>query len=40
MKNVMEIKGYKALIAFDPETNRFRGETSTSMEGLTSTQPM
>ena len=26
MKNVMEIKGYKALIAFDPETNRFRGE--------------
>ena len=26
MKNVMEIKGYKALIAFDPETNLFRGE--------------
>ena len=21
----MEVKGYKALIAFDPETNRFRG---------------
>ena len=26
MKNVMEISGYKALIAFDPETNQFRGE--------------
>ena len=26
MKNVMEINGYKALIAFDPETNLFRGE--------------
>ncbi len=26
MKNVMDIKGYKALIAFDPETNLFRGE--------------
>ena len=26
MKNVMEIDGYKALIAFDPETNQFRGE--------------
>ena len=26
MKNVMEIDGYKALIAFDPETNLFRGE--------------
>ncbi len=26
MKNVMEIKGYKALIAFDPETDQFRGE--------------
>ena len=26
MKNVMEIMGYKALIAFDPETNLFRGE--------------
>ncbi len=26
MKNVMEINGYKALIAFDPETNQFRGE--------------
>ena len=25
MKNVMEINGYKALIAFDPETNLFRG---------------
>ena len=26
MKNVMEIGGYKALIAFDPDTNQFRGE--------------
>ena len=26
MKNVMEIAGYKALIAFDPDTNQFRGE--------------
>lgn len=26
MKNLMEIDGYKALIAFDPETNLFRGE--------------
>jgi predicted HicB family RNase H-like nuclease len=26
MKNVMEIKGYKAVIAFDPETSLFRGE--------------
>ncbi len=26
MKNVMEIEGYKALIAFDPDTNQFRGE--------------
>lgn len=26
MKNVMEVNGYKALIAFDPETNLFRGE--------------
>lgn len=26
MKNVMDIKGYKALIAFDPETSLFRGE--------------
>ena len=26
MKNVMEIDGYKALIAFDPETNQFRGK--------------
>ena len=26
MKNVMEIDGYKALIAFDPDTNQFRGE--------------
>ena len=26
MKNVMEVDGYKALIAFDPETSRFRGE--------------
>lgn len=26
MKNVMEINGYKALIAFDPDTNLFRGE--------------
>ena len=26
MKNVMAINGYKALIAFDPETNLFRGE--------------
>ena len=26
MKNVMEINGYKAVIAFDPETNLFRGE--------------
>ena len=26
MKNVMDIKGYKALIAFDPDTNLFRGE--------------
>ena len=26
MKSVMEISGYKALIAFDPETNQFRGE--------------
>ncbi len=26
MRNVMDINGYKALIAFDPETNLFRGE--------------
>ena len=26
MKNVMEIGGYKALIAFDPDSNQFRGE--------------
>ena len=26
MKNIMEIDGYKALIAFDPDTNQFRGE--------------
>ena len=26
MKNLMEIDGYKAVIAFDPETNLFRGE--------------
>jgi len=26
MKNVMDINGYKALIAFDPDTNLFRGE--------------
>ena len=26
MKNVMVIDGYKALIAFDPDTNQFRGE--------------
>ena len=26
MKNVMDIKSYKALIAFDPDTNLFRGE--------------
>ena len=26
MKNVMNINGYKALIAFDPDTNLFRGE--------------
>lgn len=26
MKNVMEIDGCKALIAFDPDTNQFRGE--------------
>jgi predicted HicB family RNase H-like nuclease len=26
MKNVMEIKGVKAVIAFDPEINMFRGE--------------
>ena len=26
MKKVMEISGYKALIAFDPETNQCRGE--------------
>ena len=26
VKNVMDIKGYKALIAFDPDTNLFRGE--------------
>ncbi len=26
MKNVMEINGYKALIAFDSDTNLFRGE--------------
>jgi predicted HicB family RNase H-like nuclease len=26
MKNVMDINGYKALIAFDPESNLFRGE--------------
>jgi predicted HicB family RNase H-like nuclease len=26
VKNLMEIEGYKALIAFDPETNLFRGE--------------
>ena len=26
MKNVLEIDGYKAIIAFDPETSLFRGE--------------
>ena len=26
MTNVMEIEGYKALIAFDPDTSQFRGE--------------
>ena len=26
MKNGMEIDGYKALIAFDPDTSQFRGE--------------
>ena len=26
MKNVMEIDGYKALIAFVPDNNQFRGE--------------
>ena len=26
MTNVMEIEGYKALIAFDPNTSQFRGE--------------
>ena len=26
MKNLMEISGYKAVIAYDPETNLFRGE--------------
>lgn len=26
MKNLMEIEGYKAAIAYDPETNLFRGE--------------
>jgi predicted HicB family RNase H-like nuclease len=26
MKNAMEINGYKALIAFDPDTNLFRGK--------------
>jgi predicted HicB family RNase H-like nuclease len=26
MKNVMKIDAYKALIAFDPDTNRYRGE--------------
>ena len=26
MKTVLEIAGYKALIAFDSETNQFRGE--------------
>ena len=26
MKNIMDIKGYKALIAFDPESNLFRGD--------------
>ena len=26
MKNLMEIDGYKAVVAFDPETNLFRGE--------------
>ena len=26
MKNVMEIEGYKALIAFDPDTNQYLGE--------------
>ena len=26
MKNLMEIDGYKAVIAYDPQTNLFRGE--------------
>ena len=26
MKNVLEIDGYNAIVSFDPETNRFRGE--------------
>ena len=26
MKTLMDINGYKALIAFDPDTNQFRGE--------------
>ena len=44
MKNVMEINGVKAVIAFDPEINMFRGEFvglnggadfySTDIEGL------
>jgi len=26
MRNLMEIEGYKAVIAYDPQTNLFRGE--------------
>ena len=30
MKNLMEIDGYKALIAFNPETDLFRGHRNRS----------
>ncbi|STY64445.1 Uncharacterized protein encoded in hypervariable junctions of pilus gene clusters [Mannheimia haemolytica] len=26
MRNIMDINGYKAVIAYDPETELFRGE--------------
>ena len=39
MKNLMEIDGYKAVIAYDPQTNLFRGEFVDLTVALTSTRP-
>ena len=40
MKNVMEINGVKAVIAFDPEINMFRGEFVGLNGGADFTQPI